>query len=79
MNCIGKNIKISFVSFIIIYFLLFVDNLFNNKQNYINNYYILKISFVYTIYIYILLNYLNIDVDNNIINDQYINLLLPKF
>ena len=79
MNCIGKNIKISFVSFIIIYFLLFVDNLFNNKQNYINNYYILKISFVYTIYIYILLSYLNIDVDSNIINDQNINLFLPKF
>lgn len=78
MNC-GKNIKISFVSFIIIYFLLFVDNLFNNKQNYINNYYILKISFVYTIYIYILLSYLNIDIDNNIINDQNINLFLPKF
>ena len=78
MNC-GKNIKISFVSFIIIYFLLFVDNLFNNKQNYINNYYILKISVVYTIYIYILLSYLNINTDNNIINDQNISLLLPKF
>jgi len=79
MDCISRNIKISIISFIIIYGLLFIDNLFNNKNNYVNNYYLLKISIIYTIYIYILLSYLNINSYHNLIDNQYLNLLLPKF
>ena len=80
MNIINqKSFKITLISFFIIYFFIYFDNLINNKNKYtkLKISYIFKLSSIISIYIFIILKYLNIDCKN--IESQKIILTIPNF
>lgn len=61
------KIQICLITFVIIFFILYIDSKFNNKKNIIKTKYVFKVAVIFAIYMYILLTFfMNSDGKENI-------------